>query len=31
MSIVDGARSADAVHQDIVRRIEKLAAFAAVT
>ena len=31
MSTVDGARSADAVHQDIVRRIEKLAAFAALT
>jgi adenylate kinase len=31
MSTVDGARSADAVHEDIVRRIEKLAAFAALT
>ena len=31
MSIVDGARSADAVHEDIVARIEKLAAFAPST
>jgi adenylate kinase len=29
MSIVDGARPADAVHEDIVSRIQKLAAFAA--
>jgi hypothetical protein len=29
MSIVDGSRSADAVHEDIVRRIKKLAAFIA--
>jgi adenylate kinase len=28
MSIVDGARTADAVHEDIVSRIHKLAAFA---
>jgi adenylate kinase len=31
MSTVDGSRSADAVHQDIVGRIQKLAAFAAST
>ena len=31
MSTVDGARSADAVHEDIVARIQKLAAFAAST
>ena len=29
MSTVDGSRSADAVHEDIVRRIDRLAAFAA--
>ena len=29
MSTVDGSRSADAVHEDIVRRIQKLAAFVA--
>jgi adenylate kinase len=28
MSTVDGSRSADAVHEDIVRRIDRLAAFA---
>src|ERR1022692_2461385 len=31
MSSVDGARSSDAVHEDIVARIQKLAAFAAST
>jgi hypothetical protein len=31
MFTVDGARSADAVHEDIVTRIQKLASFTAST
>jgi hypothetical protein len=31
MFTVDGAQPADAVHEDIVRRIQKLAAFAPST